>query len=307
MRFLSLNNIKPSEKESVTEAKPADVLEKEQKLVPQTELQPVETAPPKDESTKFEENNKYIVKTLTMLGVPLVLRSEQNIVLEDEPKRDIKSLLEENEKLKYSLLKGGKQTIEEEELLLKTANFYHITGHSQKAADIYDYILKRNPTKMAALNNKGVVLDSSGEYENALQYFNEALNRVPENVHVLSNKGITLYKNEKYQQALECFDATLKIDASYINALTFKAHSLYRLRKNADALDCYNKIIRLDNNNAEALYNKACLCSLKGDEYGSTTSLEKAIRLDPSWKEAALQDNDLQRIRSNPRFRNIIK
>ncbi|GEM_PF-2499571 len=306
MRFPSLNKVKPPEKESVVETKQEDVPQEEQRLV--EEPQSVETVlPPKDESVRFEENSRYIVKTLTSLGLPLVLRSEQSIVLEEEPKQDIETILDENEKLKDLLQKSGKQVVEEEEHLLKVANFYHITGNSQKAVDMYDNILKRNPNKMAALNNKGVILDSDGQYDNALQYFNEALNKVPENVHVLSNKGITLYKSEKYQQALECFDAALKIDANYINALTFKAHSLYRLGKNAEALEWYNKVIRLDNNNAEALYNKACLCSLKGDEYGAVTSLEKATRLDPSWKEAAVQDKDLDRIRANPRFRNIIK
>ena len=271
------------------------------------ESQPVETAPAKDESVKFEENQRYIVKTLTALGLPLVLRAEQSINFEEEPKKDIQNILEENDKIEESLQKAGKTILEDDEYVLKAANFYHLTGNSQRAVEMYESLLKRNPSKMAALNNKGVVLDYNGEYDNALKYFEEASNRVPENVHLLSNKGITLYKNEKYQQALECFDAALKIDADYINALTFKAHSLYRLGKNADALEWYNKVIRQDRNNAEALYNKACLCALKGDDYGAITSLEKSIRLDSSWREAASQDKDLDRIRNNPRFRDAIK
>ncbi len=46
---------------------------------------------------------------------------------------------------------------------------------------------------------------------------------------------------------------------------------------------------------------------MKGDEYGAITSLEKAIRLDPSWKEAARQDKDLDGLRSNLRFREVVK
>ena len=113
-------------------------------------------------------------------------------------------------------------------------------------------------------------------------------------------------RRERYQEALECFDTALRIDTNYVNALTFKGHSLYRLGKNNEALDLYNRIIRLDHSNAEALYNKACLCSIKGDEYGAITSLEKAIRLDSSWKEAAAQDKDLEYLKNNPRFNEII-
>lgn len=306
LRFPTLNKVKPSEEKVIEErVTDSDMLRDEN----QTTVQPqvVETAPTRHDYSKFEENERYIVRTLTSLGIPLVLRSEQLVTLEEEPKRDILKFLEENERLKDALEKSGEVISEDEEYVLKSANFYHLTGNSQKALEGYEHILKTNPNKMAALNNKGVVLDYNGEYDNALKYFDEALSKVSENVHLLSNKGITLYKNEKYQQALDCFDMALKIDGDYLNALTFKAHSLYRLGKNSDALEGYNKVIRLDRDNAEALYNKACLCSLKGDDYGAITSLEKAIRLDPSWKEAALQDKDLDHIRNSPRFRNSVK
>lgn len=303
MKFPSLNKVKTSEENITAKVELAPIPQEE----PQAD-KPIDTIlTNQDDSAKFEDNRKYIVKTLTTAGLPLVLRSEQNISLQEETKQETLALLEENSKLKESLLKNGKNVDEEEEYLLRSANFYHVIGDSQKAIEMYDYILKKNPTKMASLNNKGVVLDADGQYDAALQCYDYALNKVPENVHVLSNKGITLYKSEKYEQALECFDAALKIDVGYISALTFKGHSLYRLGQKKDALEWYNKVIRLDNTNAEALYNKACLCTMKGDEYGAITSLEKAIRLDPSWKEAARQDKDLDGLRSNPRFREVVK
>lgn len=296
------NSIK---KNSITKIQTEDSQIQKQNFV---ETQSVATAPspPQDENVRFEENKAYIVKILAETGLPLVLRSEQSITLEDEKKQEVTSLLEENSKLRENILHTNKSVIEEDEYLLRVANFYHLTGNSQKAIETYEYILKRDPTKMVVLNNKGVVLDSTGKYNSALECFNMALERVPENIHVLSNKGISLYKSGMYQQALECFDAALKIDANYVNALTFKGHSLYRLGKNNEALDLYNKIIRLDHDNAEALYNKACLCSIKGDEYGAITSLERAIRLDSSWKKAASQDKDLGRLKDNSRFKGIV-
>ncbi len=303
MKFPSLNKVKISEESITAKVELAPIPQEE----PQIDI-PIETTlTNQDDSAKFEDNRKYIVKTLTTAGLPLVLRSEQNISLQEETKQEILTLLEENSKLKESLLKNDKNVDEEEEYLLRSANFYHVIGDSQKAIEMYDYILGKNPTKMASLNNKWVVLDANGQYDEALQCYDYALNKVPENVHVLSNKGITLYKSERYGQALECFDAALKIDVGYISALTFKGHSLYRLGQKKDALEWYNKVIRLDNTNAEALYNKACLCTMKGDEYGAITSLEKAIRLDPSWKEAARQDKDLDGLRSNLRFREVVK
>lgn len=314
LKFPSLNRSKSPEKASptledkkdnITEMQTEDSqIQKQQEVEIQSNI--TSPAPPQDENAKFEENRLYIAKVLAGTGLPLVLRSEQNMTIQDEIKQEVSSLLEENNKMREKLLQTNKSIIEEDEYLLRVANFYHLTGNSQKAIETYEYILKRNPAKMAVLNNKGVVLDSAGKYKESLECFNKALERVPENVHVLSNKGISLYKSEMYQQAVECFDAALKIDANYVNALTFKGHSLYRLGKNNDALELYNRIIRLDHGNSEALYNKACLCSIKGDEYGAITSLERAIRLDSSWKEAASQDKDLGRLKNNSRFKGIV-
>lgn len=305
MRFPSLNKAKPSKEEDFVEEN--DDLSTLQEPMVQSQSSTTVATPPQDEVAKFEENMAYITKIFTSIGLPLVLRSEQTVILEDDISKEIIFLLEENERLKEIILKSGRHISEEDAYLLRIANFHHLIGNSKKASDIYEYILKRNPNKMAALNNKGVVLESMDEYNKALECFDEALKMVPENIHVLTNKGISLYKNQNYQQSLECLDAALKIDPNIVNALVFKAHSLYRLGKNNEALDCYNKVIRLDHNNAEALYNKACLCSMKGDKYGSITSLEKAIRLDASWKKAASHDKDLERVSSHPRFIKIVK
>ncbi|MGI0102962.1 MAG: tetratricopeptide repeat protein, partial [Nitrosotalea sp.] len=293
-------------KNNITEIQIEDNQVQKQQEILESQSVATTPVPPQDENVKFEENKLYIAKILAGAGMPLVFRSEQNMTLQDEIKQEISSLLEENNRLKENLLQADRPVVEEDEYLLKIANFYHIIGNSQKAIEMYEHILKRTPTKMVVLNNKGVALDSTGKYESALECFNKAVECVPENIHVLSNKGIALYKSKMYQQALECFDAALKIDANHINALTFKGHSLYRLGKNNEALDLYNRIIRLDHGNAEALYNKACLCSIKGDEYGAITSLERAIRLDSSWKKTALHDKDLGRLKNNSRFKGIV-
>jgi tetratricopeptide (TPR) repeat protein len=261
----------------------------------------------KQEASKLEDTRDYIVKVITKAGFPLVIRSEQNITIQEEIRSEIALLLEDNKKLTEEVLKSNRQVADDDEYLLRTANFYYLQDNTEKSIELYDRVLKRNPSKMTALNNKGVMLDSTGKHDEAVEYFNKALSSVPENVHVLCNKGIALYKNQKYEEALGCFDSALKLESNYLNALIFKGHTFYRLGKNNDALASYSKVIRLEQNNAEALYNKACLCSLKGDEYGALTSLERAIRLDPSWKSAAMGDKDLEHIKNNPRFSELVQ
>ncbi len=258
------------------------------------------------QDSRLEENKRDIVKSISKSGLPLVLRSEQAIIIQEEAKSEISLLLEENAKLMEQTTKPN-VTPYDDEYLIRTGNFYYLVGNSEKSISHYDQVLQRNPLKMTALNNKGVVLDSAGAYDSAIECYDKALHAVPENVHVLCNKGIALYKNEKYQEALGCFEVALRFEANYVNALTFMGHTFYRLGKNNDALSCYNKVIRLEQNNAEALYNKACLCSLKGDEYGALASLERAIRLDPSWRESAINDKDLARVKNTQRFLELVQ
>lgn len=259
-----------------------------------------------EQDSKIEGNRRYIAKLISKTGLPLVLRSEQNMTVQEEVKSEISLLLEENARLIEQTLQSNMLS-DDDEYLLRTGNFYYLIGNPEKSIEHYEQVLKRNPSKMTALNNKGVVLDSVGNYDAAIDCFNKALNSVPENVHVLCNKGISFYKNGKYPEAFECFELALKFEANYVNALIFTGHTLYRLGKNDDALSCYNKVIRLEQNNAEALYNKACLCSLKGDEYGALASLERAIRLDPSWRESALEDKDLALVRNTKRFSELVQ
>lgn len=261
----------------------------------------------RNETTKLADYRNHVVNVMKKSGIPMVIRLEQIISVQDEVRNEITSLLDENKDLMEKILKSDGEVIEDDECLLRTANFYYFQNNLEGSRDLYDRVLKRNPSKMTALNNKGALLDCVGKYDEAVDYFNKALSSVSENVHVLCNKGITLYKNGKYEEALRCFDSVLNLESNYVNAITFKGHALYRLGKNNDALDSYNKAIRLDRKNAEALYNKACLCSLKGDEYGALTSLELAIRLDPTWKAAAREDRDLEHIKNNLQFLELVQ
>lgn len=95
------------------------------------------------------------------------------------------------------------------------------------------------------------------------------------------------------------------MDSKYIPALVFKAHLLYRQRRMKDLLSVYEDVLRIDRLNEETLYNKACLCSHERREIDSTSSLTKAIRIDPRWRYVASKDSDLYNVRNNKRFRDL--
>ena len=70
-------------------------------------------------------------------------------------------------------------------------------GEIEDALQLYDKILKVNPTHIPALNYKGLALASSGHYEEAIQWYDKVLNIDPNDKDAKYNKGIALLSLKK--------------------------------------------------------------------------------------------------------------
>ena len=60
---------------------------------------------------------------------------------------------------------------------------------------------------------------------------------------------------------------------------------LFESGKYEETIKCYEKVIEIEPDNARAWYNKglACIAVNRHDE--GTMCLDKAVEIDPSWKE----------------------
>ncbi len=81
-----------------------------------------------------------------------------------------------------------------------------------------DEILEIDPKNINALNNKGGVLLSLGNYSNAITYFDYVLEINENNTQALNNKAISLYKQELYITSLRTFYKSLQTDS--VNQIT---------------------------------------------------------------------------------------
>ena len=70
-------------------------------------------------------------------------------------------------------------------------------GDIEDALQLYDEILKVNPTHIHALNYKGLALGSLGHYEEAIQWYDKVLNIDPNDKDAKYNKGIALLSLNK--------------------------------------------------------------------------------------------------------------
>ncbi len=117
-----------------------------------------------------------------------------------------------------------------------------------------------------------------GMYELAKFYYNRVIERDPTNAIAYNNRGAAYDDLGEYQKAIKDYD----------------------------------RAIELDPNLAPAYYNRACAYSLKfgsegkeDDKKQAVADLQKAIELDPEYKQMAKTDEDFNPILDEPEFQEL--
>lgn len=87
----------------------------------------------------------------------------------------------------------------------------------------------------------------------------------------------------------------------------FEIGTGYYAIKNYDkAMEYFEAAIKLKPDHSDALYNIACLYSLFANPDESIKRLDRAIQLDPKFKEIASKDSDFDNIRKTPQYKNLM-
>lgn len=69
--------------------------------------------------------------------------------------------------------------------------------------------------------------------------------------------------------------------------------------------ECCNKALELSPNYPELIYNRACIYCLMGDKANAIVELEKAIKLNPSFKLNAKIDEDFKNLYNDADFKKL--
>jgi tetratricopeptide (TPR) repeat protein len=132
-------------------------------------------------------------------------------------------------------------------------------GEPQRALECYARILQYDPSNVAALNNRGLLLGHLGQIEAALGCFRQALLIDPDDVVALVNGGIALAHLGHSDQALDLYARAIAIDAQHLEAWMCRAQALQLLHRPAEAVECFNTALQIDPRNIDAYLNLARL------------------------------------------------
>jgi len=196
---------------------------------------------------------------------------------------------------------------------------YHQAGDPQRAAGIYESILRQEPSHAGAWHLLGVVCQQRGELEQAAQFisraialdsskavyhnnfgvvlraqgklaeaekeYRRALAIRAEYADAISNLALVLQEREQYDEALLLFQQALRLQPDHVDAL-YNLGNLYRdLARTSEAIAAYRRAIAAQPNRASAYNNLgiALLSERRADE--AVASFQKALAIDPSSAE----------------------
>ncbi|MEO0249829.1 MAG: DUF1028 domain-containing protein [candidate division WOR-3 bacterium] len=86
-----------------------------------------------------------------------------------------------------------------------------------------------------------------------------------------------------------------------------RAYELYDQKKYKEATKVYEQLLREDPQNAHYHYNYACVLALLGQKARAIHHLRQAFQIDPSLLKIAARDTDLDSVRNEPEFQQLIQ
>ncbi len=94
-----------------------------------------------------------------------------------------------------------------------------------------------------------------GQKEKAYEIFDDVISRNPDNIEILADKADHLIYDKEYEKALEIYDKILEINPNYVDAYYEKSIICYRAGNKEDALNYAKIAVENDCNNASYQFN----------------------------------------------------
>lgn len=121
----------------------------------------------------------------------------------------------------------------------------HSVKRNPVALGYFDNALNCNPVSIEALYAKGMFLQNSGEYENALKAYSSIIKLQPENLDAAFNTGAIFHEQKKINEAMQQFESIITRDPNFFRAYYGKGRCYEALGKKKEAIEEYKKCLAL--------------------------------------------------------------
>jgi len=154
-------------------------------------------------------------------------------------------------------------------------------GRVSEAIHRYRELLALEPGHLAARNNLSVLLETTGDPEEALDQLTQALQAAPDDVNLLVSRGAIFGRLKRYSEAEHDLRKALRLEPQHALAHLTLGLILWRRGLPGAAAEALRRAIALEPENATAQYYLGEALNQAGDLVGARAALERAGALAP--------------------------
>ena len=193
--------------------------------------------------------------------------------------------------------------------LFVLANNYFEEGDFEKAKLYYEKAIELGANFPEVFGNLASTLLELNEYARAIPLFEKCLDLEPsEKAKYIINYAIALFRNGEKEKAINILQTILgKTKNEHLEALAHYHMGLFILEQNPKkALKHFKTSLKFEAL-AETYYEASCAFARLSKKGEAAKMLKKAVKLDSSFKQIALNDPDLKEIIAMPSIKQFFK
>jgi Flp pilus assembly protein TadD len=185
------------------------------------------------------------------------------------------------------------------------ANMKRSSTGEEDAIKLLEELSKSYPKNTAIIFFKAFIEAEYGHNEEALKDIDWLIKIQPDDALHYILRGQVLHNMAKYDEAFQAFDRATTLDPTRWDVWGMKASSLAKIGKFDEAIISINKGVELAPDDPVNIYNRACIYCLKGEKANALADLQKAISLNPGFRENARKDEDFKSLYGDEDFKKL--
>ncbi len=180
-------------------------------------------------------------------------------------------------------------------------------GQSDNAIKDFDACIRLNPTAAIFFNSRANAWKARKDFDKAIPDYDEAIRLDPKYALAIRNRGDAWSEKKEYDKAIRDFDEAIRLDPKFALAFCNRGDAWSEKKDYDKALRDYDEAIRLDAKFARAFYGKACCDALQGRTDRAVENLGQALEVGYRDFNYIAKDRDLDSIRGDPRYQELLK
>jgi tetratricopeptide (TPR) repeat protein len=192
--------------------------------------------------------------------------------------------------------RGNKRDRARANELFHRANKYASNGSRAEAVELYEEVIKLDPSHAEAANNLGAALIELGRYHEAEQHFRIAIGIKPDFADAHGNLGALLGNKSELKQSESSLRLALKLKPNLVDARVSLGLTLAYSGRLREAMACFTKVLRRAPRHVRALYGMVQLAFLDGRFDEAEKLIYRILELDPRMTSALASVPNLRKM-----------